>query len=931
MPRVAFGILASLLLASTLHGQGGRVETVARWDFGVEEDVKGDRWPDDWSRRTGTEYPKYLAIGIYKRTTTKKEIEEIDKLRRLYSQWSLAWDTKQLPWNITPETTPREFDKFVELTVINPFLEFQMDGGAAEVASPYIAIENQSVYGISCHAFADCNSQDFEGFATIRFYDASKRFLFERSTPSITGRESWKELSSLTQYPYNPDVAYAQVSLQVRPRSARSFRAVFGFDSVRILRSPRLSLKVDRPSRLYRQDESVVVECKASGMNYLQSTLDIRLTDHDGKTIGRVTKSLIPEDSGIQPAGRLIQTGTKSLVPAAYWSGNCQWKLPKLEAGFYEVRTQMDRSRTDRFELIERFAVLSDHSGDTVNMQVGWSIPEDRQREKERLATSSLVDILREARVSRVKLPIWFDSRDNTNEDFYTDRVDRIQGAGIACVGVIATPPESLKSMYVRSRAEDSGSALEETMVTQTLLEPVLQRMSSRLLNFQLGWDHEADFVAHTRFQTALDSIRRMFRRYSQEAQLIASHNPMAAWSSTPSIDRWQLNCATLLTADELKTILLKSQAERSPELTPWFHITPLSSKLYSLRTRVQDLTERMLLLTDPRFQSNTVGWVYDPMTSDVGMITEDGGPREMFVPFRTLSASTEGMQYLGKLPNSQLGQNAVLSSNDRCRLLIWGPQPLHAKLYLGKKISIRDVWGRIIPYTTEESRLGPVQSFSVGDWPVIVDGVDIYTARWRMGLEVLTKQIDMVVGKQEEILVQFANPFPFPVSGSMQIVCSSLVDDQPAKSFRVDSEGQEKISIPVKVNPYANTGNSPMQIIVTLEGPEDQSIIAIDENIQIGSNEIEFDLRYTFTETNELLVEIEANNRSGVLANFDCILQPSSRTRERTQILQLKDRTTRFFVLPRADELVGQTLLLQCEQIGTNRVFNMRTQVNRL
>jgi len=931
MPRLTIGILASLLLASTLHGQGGRVETVARWDFGVEEDVKGDRWPDDWSRRTGTEYPKYLAIEIFKRTTTKKEIDEIDKLRRLYAQWSLAWDTKQLPWNITPETTPREFDKFVELTVINPFLEFQMDGGAAEVVSPYIAIDNQSVYGISCHAFADCHSQDFDGFATIRFYDSNKQFLFERSTPSITGRESWKELSSLTQYPYNPDVAYAQVSLQVRPRSARSFRAVFGFDSLRILMAPRLSLKVERPSRLYLQDESVVVECKASGMNYLQSTLDIRLTDHEGKMLGRVTKSLIPEDSGIQPSGRLIQTGAKALAPSAYWSGNCQWKLPKLEAGFYEVRTQMDRSRIDRFELIERFAVLSDHSRDTVNTQVGWSIPEDRQREKDRLDNSSIVDILREARVGRVKLPIWFDSRENTNADFYTERVDRLQGSGIACVGVIATPPESLKSMFVRSRAEDSGSALEDTIVTQTLLEPVLQRMSSRLLNFQLGWDHEADFVAHTRFETALDSLRRMFRRYSQEAQLIASHNPMAASSNTPSIDRWQLNCATLLTADELKTILLKSQAERSPELTPWFHITPLSSKLYSLRTRVQDLTERMLLLTDPRFQSNTVGWVYDPMTPDVGVITEDGGPREMFVPFRTLSASTAGMQYLGKLPNSQLGQNAVISSNDQCRLLIWGPQPLHAKLYLGKKISIRDVWGRTVPYTTEESRLGPVQSFSVGDWPIIVDGVDIYTARWRMGLEVLTKQIDMVVGKQEEILVQFANPFPFPVSGSMQIVCSSLVDDQPAKSFRVDSEGQEKITIPVKVNPYANTGNSPMQIIVTVEGPEDQSIIAIDENIQIGNNEIEFDLRYTFTETNELLVEIEASNRSGAPANFDCILQPSSRTRERTQILQLKDRTTRFFVLPRADELVGQTLLLQCEQIGTNRVFNMRTQVNRL
>ena len=249
------GILACLVTTSMLYAQGESLETVSRWDFGVGEDAKNDRWPDAWTRRNGLEYPKYIPIAITKRASTKEQMAEIDQMRRLYSQWSLAWKLKQYPWKITPETTPREFDRWLELTLINPYLEIQMNGGAAEVLSPMVRIEKESVYGVRGQVFSDCATNDFDAFLTIRFFNEDKKLVFESSSSSITGRTPWQSLASHAQYDYREDLKWVQIALKVQPRSTTSFLGTFGFDAIELLRAPRLSLSVGHSSRIYREGE----------------------------------------------------------------------------------------------------------------------------------------------------------------------------------------------------------------------------------------------------------------------------------------------------------------------------------------------------------------------------------------------------------------------------------------------------------------------------------------------------------------------------------------------------------------------------------------------------------------------------------------------------------------------------------------------------
>lgn len=242
----------------------------------------------------------------------------------------------------------------------------------------------------------------------------------------------------------------------------------------------------------------------------------------------------------------------------------------------------------------------------------------------------------------------------------------------------------------------------------------------------------------------------------------------------------------------------------------------------------------------------------------------------------------------------------------------------------------VRDVWGRQVPVDESSTELGPIQSFEVGDWPVIVEGVDLHAVRWQMGMELLTKQVDLVVGKQEVIEVKIENPFDFGVVGQATVVCSALAEKHTPVKFHIGANAREKIAIPVQMNPNADNGQTPIQVIVQLDGPENEVFLPLTDMIQVGNNAIEFEVRYSINEKNELIVEVETINRSGKPVNFDCFVRIPGRTREFSQIAKLMDRATQTFVIADADKLIGETIWVQSQQFGEKRVLNKRMTISR-
>jgi hypothetical protein len=337
-------------------------------------------------------------------------------------------------------------------------------------------------------------------------------------------------------------------------------------------------------------------------------------------------------------------------------------------------------------------------------------------------------------------------------------------------------------------------------------------------------------------------------------------------------------------------------------------------------------LAERILVLTDPQIQAKTIGWVFDPSSSEAEVYGAVAGPGIMFSPFRTLARVTSGMQHIGSFPASILGKNYILSSGDDCRIIAWNHESLPAELFFGKDAVAYDVWGRNVPIENLGSKRHNLQKITIGESPVIIDRVELKAVKWLMGAEVITEKIDVVVGRTETVEVKFENPVSSQAIGTVKLICDAFEKEDDAVSFQVPELGVQKISIPVRIRPEANVGLTPIQAVFQL----DDTPIVVNDQIMIGNDDFDFMLRYKLTDDDQLIIEIEAINKTDIPANFDCVLRIAGRRAERRQILDLKTKAKRTIVLPNANQLIGKVIRLQCEQEGMNRIINKQIRIEK-
>jgi len=896
---------------------------VAEWDFGGKEDIRQDGWPDNWARRTGRDFPKFIPIAIHQNAITPEALTDIENFRRFSSQCYLGWEQKKWPWQVIPEKVPPAIDQFLERTMLNPYLRVQMNGGMVEVSSEIIQVDVRSVYFMTARIHSD--STDYEANVKLRFMDEPGNTLFEMPTKFWSGKTGWKTVTTDSQYPYRADIAKVQVVAQVQPKNIKAYRGEFGFDAIRILRTPRLSLSVDKPLPFYMTGEKVVLRCTANGMTSDQSSIEFVLVDHTGKTLKSVNKLLTPDESQ-QPKLISSREPRKPSRNKLYWDGNCEWTTEGLEPGYYEITAKLGKGKAGDFDLEEQFVVLPNEVPKASDPRFGWTMS-PRKNNLNDMSTSRLLEILRFGHVGKVKLPVWYDFEDPVASKSARDRIDRVQMAGIGCVGVIASPPTSLLKHFPRHTPDESGSDLEDSLVVQTFLEPVMREMCVRISDFQIGWDHETELVFNPRLRPTLESIKKLSRRYGQEAQLIAARNPTAAQADVDQIDRWQLHSAKPFTAAEIGFATEKKQKSEFGNQDPWLSLTPINTTDYSLAVRIQDLAARMLKVAGDSLLQQTTAWVSNPSDQQVGILNANGGPREMFLPFRSMSRALSGMRQIGSLPIPSLGVNYLVVAGDQAKIIAWSTRPTTAQLYLGDNVSAQDVWGRQVKIIQEITSNGPEQRFTIDKWPIIIDGVDIRAARWRMGIGLEDPRLDPLIGQTQELKILFANPFNSRATGQVTIIAKSILVEDATANFDVEGRSNSIITVPVRVKPDANTAAAAIQMKFSIQS-DTQATFVVDQEIQVGTSDFTFETRYEMNDNNEVQLTLEVSNHQSAPLNFDCILLIPDRPRERTQISGLKERITKTMTLDNASDLIGKTLWLRCEQKGTNRILNFRIEI---
>jgi hypothetical protein len=304
-----------------------------------------------------------------------------------------------------------------------------------------------------------------------------------------------------------------------------------------------------------------------------------------------------------------------------------------------------------------------------------------------------------------------------------------------------------------------------------------------------------------------------------------------------------------------------------------------------------------------------------------------DGAPRELFLPFRSLAGALSGMRHFGSLPLPSLGVNHLIANGDQAKLILWAARPTKAQLYLGNNVSARDVWGRTVIVETLKTEFGNEQRLTIDKWPIIIDGIDVRVARWRMGITLEDSRIDSLVGQTQELRVRFTNPFPHLVNAQVTVIAKSILAEDTTTNVEFKENSNDVIVLPVRIRPDANTSAASIKLKFAVQG-EKPVTFTVDREVQVGTSDFTLDAHYEMLPDNQIRVILDAVNHQSKPISFNCGLEIPNRPRERTQIAGLKDRVTKSILIENASELVGSTLWLKCEQIGTSRILNYRLEI---
>jgi hypothetical protein len=897
-----FLIVAGGHQPSTRAQEHAGLATLAHWDFGSDEDAQADRWPDGWTRRKDYQHPGFIPVRIDSKSVLPIQNSDAERLRRSLAKLYLGWHTQRAPWEIIPETVPPPVEKFMEHTLADPYLRVDMDGSSAEIYSPKIPVDDDSLYGLQMAAM--CSSSDYATRAELRFFDRTGAQIFQTETATADGDSVWRSFRTQGSYDAPDGVVSIQAALRIEPTTPKATQAVIGFDRIRIFQMPRIRLELDRPSRIYRPKESVDVRLFASGLRKGATRVELTLVDHEGNQVAHESKDLSHE-----PA-ILTSTGPGSQV-ARRWEGKCDWKLRDLAPGYYEIVTQLKRANTVFFQHRECFAVLPDAADPSLDSRFGWSF--DERIWDWRL--DPFIALVREGGTGFIKVPIWFDASDPLEQERISDAIDRIQSKGIRCVGIIHRP------IGRKGSSPNTTSALEDPNVWQPQLEPVFRAMCMRLVDFQVGRDQDTQFGSNPRYDDMLTWIKKILRRYGTEPTMTVARNPWLNPYRNADIDRWQWSINDAISESEWAQAMVNPKTR----LPDWTCVTPASALKYSLSTRTQDLAARMIASIRPWNGQSSTGWIRNPFDPDVGFLSPDGSPREMFVPYRTLVEAIKKREYAGEMVMDGGSRNALLMSENESRLVVWSSVPITEQLYLGDQVDAIDVWGRPVAIDRIDTPFGPEDRIPIGKWPIIVRGVDPKIAMWRMGLAMDQQRLDSLVGLPQRLQLRFNNPFSFSITGRIDLVAPNVFANETESSpFDAGASSEASVPIDVLLRPDATSQDSPVRVVVNLNTSPPKRF-SVMRNLRIGNDDVEFETAYRISDSDELWLDLEAINHTDVPASFDCQLFVPDRRNERIQIASVESRKTRTVVLPRASELMYKTLWLRCVQIGTRRILNYR------
>ena len=869
--------LTSLLILTALAATASEerhVEAVEVYACDFSEDANYDRWPDDWQRQRGPQWPFYVQIGL------KEDAEAVAK----------------------------------------QCLKIDGNGGSASVSSPTIAVSHKFSYVVEARLRSE-NLKHSRVQVRIDFSDESGQVLESQTSPWFKNTKGWTKIHIGPISIAHPEVQQAKVTLLVERGEHVDLAGQVSLDDVWVARLPRMTVRTNSSFNVYTDTRDVVVTCNLSGILEKDPDIHFELLDASSHRL---------KDTSIQLDGRLITERIskasdivrKSISKVKGYEGSTEWRPPIQEFGFYRVKVSMQTQRGTLEERVISLAVVPPMN-EKAQGEFGWSLAGD----KIPLSHEQLVELLPRVAVNWIKLPVWYGESEPERGEQLILLAEQLAAKDIEIVGVIDRPPLDLdlgKQTAADTTIADLLMSDEDHSSWLPSLDAVLTRLSLRVRWWQLGVDHDTSFSDFRNLEYDIGALRAQLFRFGQEVKLglgwpwhaMASDAKKATW------DFQQLSASPALTGNEISTYL---SLPKRQGVARWAMVEPLSRKNYDLETRTRDLVEQILAA---KIHGADGIFVTTPFDNQQGLMTEEGTPGELLLPWRTTASLLSGAKYLGQIRLPGRSENHLFeNAHGEVLMVVWNRQPQEEVLYLGEAVRIIDVWGRDTTPQQQDYR----QVIHADPSPKFVVGLDPHVAKWRMQANLTENHIPSIMGYEHPNSFEITNTFDQGAGGSVELIAPEDWQVLPPKlTYKLAADERTRRPFHIVLPFDANSGEAVLRADFNFSATRAYRF-SIYRDIKVGDQDIELELHTHIDEKRRLVVEQRMINHSGKFADFKCLLYAQDRRTQKMHVFRLGssyDLQTYYF--PNGQELLGTKLWLSAEEIEGTRVLNHRVVIER-
>jgi hypothetical protein len=872
--------LLGLLIVTAVAGEPRHQrhpEAVTLFECGFEEDwdKNFDAWPDRWTRRRSPGYPHYLSIKI----------------------------------NRQPSAQGKRC------------LRIGLNGGAATVHSPPIEVGALYSYVMEAQLKTDSLKYD-HAYCTVTFYDEKRKPLETFHSEQFINASRWKKLRVGPITPAHEDVRYAVIALHVgpiHPEANEDLKGAAMFDDVWFARLPRLTLTTNKKYNVYTGLDEAKVTVGLSGVGEANPRVTFELYDIWGKLVTRSKQTLKCK------AVELNQKSADSFLlddaagEEKTYAGETKWTPPVKDFGYYRLQVKIEGDKglihEDRLSL----AYVPPHAP-VAGGEFGWTLPHGEQG----LSLGELVQLLRMVGINWAKFPVWASSNDPHRVERLAWMAERLSFYNIELVGLLDNPPAEVREhLGVGTDAEAATIFSVESALWKPSLEPILTRLSLKMRWWQLGKDNDASFVGYPELDQKVEAVRKELAKFGQEVNLGIGWQWTHQLPDTksPAWSYMTFSADPSLTAEEMGAYLSTKMRNNGKR---WVTVEPLHRDHYSVEQRAADLVRRMMAA---KMHKADCIFVPDPFSEKHGLMNSDGTPSELLLPWRITAVALANADYAGSIAMPGGSHNHIFTRGGKASMVIWSDRPTTETLYLGDKIEHIDIWGKRLSVGHDKHR----QIIQVTTMPTFVFGINGPVARWRMSFKFARTKMPSISRRAHGNSYTMRNFFDQGASGQMTLVTPKVWKTYPTTS-RINMATGEKQLVPFSITlPFAaDSGTHDVRADFDIS-VDKRYLFSVYRHIDVGMGDVTINVRAVFNDKGDLKIVQNLTNHTRKHIRFKCYLLIPRRQRLQTLVQQYgRGTVNKEYRIAHPEDLIGEELLLQAEEIGSQRVLSYRIPIGQ-